>query len=110
MRLDTAEPWTLMVAGFLLSLGLIVCAAVTMPPVWILLRLLGQDPWPPAEGLAVLAIVTIVFVTAFTALCTFLYNVVARCAGGLAVTLTEDTPAAAAPESGPPEAEAPSGT
>nr|BFD80960.1 hypothetical protein StreXyl84_03610 [Streptomyces sp. Xyl84] len=90
LRMDTAEPWTLMVSSFLLSVGLVLCAAVTMPPVWILLRLLGQDPWPSASWLAVCAVGTVVLVTAFTTLCTFLYNVVARCAGGVEVCLDEE--------------------
>ncbi|MFF8596232.1 DUF3566 domain-containing protein [Streptomyces sp. NPDC015220] len=86
------SPWSVLAASFLVSLGLVVCAGVTLPPVWILLVALGRDPWPPPSWGLVLATVTVVLVTMFTTLCAFFYNLIARCVGGVELTLAEGVP------------------
>jgi hypothetical protein len=84
---------------FLVAVGLALCAVVTLPPVWILMLVLGRDPWPPPGWIPVLAGVTIVPLTAFTTLCTVLHNVLTRWFGGVELTLAEAP--AASPDPGP---------
>ncbi|MGW0080072.1 DUF3566 domain-containing protein [Streptomyces sp. NPDC003393] len=107
LRLARADLASVLVASFLVSLGLALCAAVTLPPVWILLALLGRDPWPSPGWALGLGICAVVLTTASATLGGLLYNVSGRCAGGVELTLTEDAPAvaASAPEPRPEQAE-----
>ncbi|MEU0601021.1 DUF3566 domain-containing protein [Streptomyces sp. NPDC006393] len=101
LRMARADPASVLAVSSLVSLGLAVCAAVTLPPVWILLALLGRDPWPSPGWALALGICAVVLTTASATVCSLLYNVSCRCAGGVELTLAEDAPAAAAPARGP---------
>ncbi|MEU6405862.1 hypothetical protein [Streptomyces sp. NPDC046985] len=101
-RLDAAAPGTVLAASFLVSAGLVVCAAVTMPPVWILLAVLGEDPWPPASWVLGLAVCAVVAFSVFAALCGLFYNLISRWLGSIRLTLAEEAPAATGPEPGSP--------
>ncbi|WP_086728552.1 DUF3566 domain-containing protein [Streptomyces carpinensis] len=114
--MTAAAPVSVLTVSFLVSLGLVVCTAVTLPPVWILLALLGRDPWPPPGWALALAACTVAPITAFATLCSFLCNLSCRCVGGVELTLAEDARATAAPDADeqalppePAEQAAPSG-
>ncbi|MGV9347158.1 DUF3566 domain-containing protein [Streptomyces spiralis] len=105
LRMARADPVSVLAVSSLVSLGLAVCTAVTLPPVWVLLALLGRDPWPSPGWALALGICAVVLTTTSATVCSLLYNVSCRCAGGIELTLAEDVPAAAAPAPKPEPAE-----
>ncbi|MFI2645788.1 DUF3566 domain-containing protein [Streptomyces sp. NPDC018610] len=104
-RMSRTDPWSVLTVSFLVSTGLVVCTAVTLPPLWTVLGLLGRDPWPPPAWQLGLAVATVVPATLFTTLCAFCYNLSARCVGGVELTLAEGPPDTLLPDAtaaGPP--------
>ncbi|MEU2881140.1 DUF3566 domain-containing protein, partial [Streptomyces sp. NPDC007070] len=101
VRMPRTDPMSVLMTSFLVSTGLLVCAAVTMPPLWIVLTLLGEELWLPPLWQLALGIVAVVAVTVFATLCALCYNLSARCVGGVRVALAE-----ALPDTTPPEPDA----
>ncbi|MEV8070691.1 DUF3566 domain-containing protein [Streptomyces sp. NPDC085995] len=105
VRMPRTDPMSVLMTSFLVSTGLLVCAAVTMPPLWIVLTLLGEELWLPPLWQLALGIVAVVAVTVFATLCALCYNLSARCVGGVRVALAE-----ALPDTTPPEPDADRGS
>ncbi|MEV7128340.1 DUF3566 domain-containing protein [Streptomyces sp. NPDC093260] len=100
VRVPRTDPMSVLMTSFLVSTGLMVCAAVTMPPLWIVLTLLGEELWLPPLWQLALGIVAVLAVTVFATLCALCYNLSARCGGGVRVALAEALPDTAPPEPG----------
>ncbi|GAB1325822.1 DUF3566 domain-containing protein [Streptomyces sennicomposti] len=98
VRMPRTDPMSVLMTSFLVSTGLMVCAAVTMPPLWIVLTLLGEELWLPPLWQLALGIVAVMAVTVFATLCALCYNLSARCVGGVRVALAEALPDTAPPE------------
>jgi hypothetical protein len=95
IRMTGTGTWSVLTASFAATLGMVVCLAVTLPPLWALQSLLRKELWPSPAWVPPLASCAVVVVPLFATVCAFLFNITSRCSGGLALTLTGDTPTAA---------------
>ncbi|MCE7553228.1 hypothetical protein [Streptomyces thermodiastaticus] len=98
IRMTRTGTWSVLTVSFAATLGMLVCVAVTLPPLWALQGLLHKELWPSPEWVPPLATCAVVAVPVAATLCAALFNLTSRCGGGLVLTLAGDAmaPAAAA--------------
>ncbi|WP_345668501.1 DUF3566 domain-containing protein, partial [Streptomyces similanensis] len=101
VRMSRTDPMSVLMTSFLLAAGLVVCAAVTLPPLWIVLTLLDQDVLLPPLWQLGLAIVGVVLFTVFATVCALCFNLSARCVGGIDLALAEALPDTRLPDRHP---------
>ncbi|MFF0459768.1 hypothetical protein [Streptomyces mexicanus] len=92
IRMTGTGTWSVLTTSFVATLGMVVCLAVTLPPLWALQSLLRKEPWPSPAWVPPLATCAVVVIPLFATLCAFLFTITSRCSGGLALILTGDTP------------------
>lgn len=101
VRMSRTDPMSVLMTSFLLAAGLVVCAAVTLPPLWIVLTLLDQDVLLPPLWQLGLAIIGVVLFTVFATVCALCFNLSARCVGGIDLALAEALPDTRLPDRHP---------
>lgn len=98
LRVSRADPWSVMTTSCLLLVGLGICVLLTLTAVWGVLGLLDPETWSSFSWTFTVAagVVTleVILGTALATLGAFLYNISSRYAGGVHLTLADDTPAA----------------
>ncbi|GHA75355.1 MULTISPECIES: hypothetical protein [Streptomyces] len=91
IRMTRTGTWSVLAVSFAATLGMLICVAVTLPPLWALQGLLHKELWPSPEWVPPLATCAVVAVPVAATLCAALFNLTSRCSGGLVLTLTGDT-------------------
>ncbi|CAL9350743.1 hypothetical protein SUDANB178_00460 [Streptomyces sp. enrichment culture] len=93
LRLSEADPWSVMVTGFLLLAGLGVLVVATAGVSWIMLNAMAPDVLPAFSTFLAVAVgvvtVEVVLGTGLVTLGAFLYNLSAQYSGGVEIAVTE---------------------
>ncbi|MEU6095073.1 DUF3566 domain-containing protein [Streptomyces sp. NPDC047079] len=105
LRISGADPWSVMTTSFLVSAGLGLCVIVTVAAITIMMSVFGQEPvlslgWELTLTVAIAVVaVEVALATALATLVAFLFNWSSGFAGGVEVTLAEDS--RTRPDTGP---------
>ncbi|MEU4929661.1 DUF3566 domain-containing protein [Streptomyces yokosukanensis] len=101
LRISGTDPWSVMVASFLLLTGLGVVALATAAVAWLMVEGIAPGVLPDLTTVVAVAVAVVtlevVLGTCLATLSTFLYNISAQYNGGVEVAVTDDlgpTPAA----------------